>query len=45
VVERRSFAVERAGSPRHSFHVAQLWSLGGFTLHENVRELRCSESR
>ena len=26
---RFSFALERFDSPRHSSHVAQLWSLGG----------------
>ena len=37
MVGRIRFALERAGSPRHSSHVAQLFSLG--IVHAYVAEL------
>ncbi len=36
MVGRSGFAFERFGSPRHSSHAAQLFSLGGYTFMKNT---------
>ena len=55
MVGRIRFALERLGSPRHSFHVAQLWSLGdsheffkyqiGLLAYQPAPAVRCEHCR
>ncbi len=39
MVGRRRFALERFDSPRHRSHVAQLFSLGHFTLKTSAEKI------